>query len=364
MPRHGAVPEVRPDTFYTGGRNEFEALDTPSVKGLYEVSAREAIWQRWYHSEWGSVTYDLPGYEIQRAAGSFDSSRILGSFIVPMIQYPETTDVPNGRYVRVPGSGHVSLLSSDGSIGLSSERDSVWLDTAYETSDHQPPDLSLYADAIKLVPGDTTRVPRSFNLVGRLSDASGILLVPNMDPAIQDVVLSLKIAGAKIPLADYFQYDKNSTVTGRFTYPLELENSLDSVTVVASDNMVDPTNPGQNRTRVTVLLQTQLNDALKLTDCLVYPNPTGGAAKFTFSISRAAMVTVKVYTIAGRLVRVLPAAPCGFDYNQVEWDGLDKDGQPLANGVYLYKLDALATESSGGSQSTSASFRGKFIVHR
>jgi hypothetical protein len=43
---------------------------------------------------------------------------------------------------------------------------------------------------------------------------------------------------------------------------------------------------------------------------------------------------------------------------------LDKDGQPLANGVYLYKLDALATESSGGSQSTSASFRGKFIVHR
>jgi len=364
MPVRGAVPEVRPDTFHPGGRNEFEALDTAYRKGLYEVSAREAIWHRWYHSEWGSVNYDLPGYEIQRAAGSFDSSRILGSFIVPRIQYPETTDVPNGRYVRAPRSGHVSLLCSDGSTGRSSECDSIPLDTAYETSDREPPDVSLYADGVRLVPGDTTRVPRSFNLVGRLSDASGIFLVPNMDPAIQDVVLSLKIAGAKIPLADYFQYDRNSTVAGRFTYPLELENALDSVAVVASDNMVDPTNPGQNRTRVTVLLRTQLNDALKLTDCLVYPNPTGGAAKFTFSISRAAMVAVKIYTIAGRLVRVLPAAPCGFDYNQIEWDGLDKDGQPLANGVYLYKLDALATESSGGSQSTSTSFRGKFIVHR
>jgi flagellar hook assembly protein FlgD len=153
-------------------------------------------------------------------------------------------------------------------------------------------------------------------------------------------------------------------VTGRFTYPLELENAFDSVTVVASDNMVDPTNPGQNRTRVTAVLETQLNDALKLTNCLVYPNPTSGAAKFTFSISRAAMVSVKIYTIAGRLVRVLGPAPCGFDYNQLEWDGLDKDGQPLANGVYLYKLDALATESSGGSQSASAAFRDKFIVHR
>ncbi|MCX6841767.1 MAG: C25 family cysteine peptidase [candidate division WOR-3 bacterium] len=372
MPHRGPVPEVRPDTFYPGGRNEFAAIDTASTKGSYEVSAHEAIWHREYHSEYEppahgtfSATYDLPGYEIHHAAGTFDSSQILGSFIVPRITYPETTYVGNGLYIRLPNTGRVGLLSFGGSTPLSYERDSILLskDTV-GSPDNEPPLVSLYADGMKLVLGDTTRVPRSFNLVGRLSDASGIFLVPNMDPAIQDVVLSLKIAGAKIPLADYFQYDKNSTVTGRFTYPLELENALDSVAVVASDNMVDPTNPGQNRTRVTVLLQTQLNDALKLTDCLVYPNPTGGAAKFTFSISRAAMVAVKIYTIAGRLVRVLPAAPCGFDYNQIEWDGLDKDGQPLANGVYLYKLDALATESSGGSQSASTSFRGKFIVHR
>ena len=231
--------------------------------------------------------------------------------------------------------------------------------------DHEPPDVSLYADDVRLVPGDTTGVPSSFKLVGRLADPSGIFLVPNMDPAIQDVVLSLQIGGSKIPLAGYFRYDNNSTVSGRFTYPLELENTFDSVTVVASDNMVDPTMPGSNRSRVTVLLQTRLDDALKLTDCLVWPNPTAGAAKFTFGLSRAALVSVKIFTIAGRLVRVLPPAPCGFDYNQLEWDGLDKDGQPLANGVYLYKLDARAAgTSSGGAQSASASFRDKFIIYR
>jgi len=198
-----------------------------------------------------------------------------------------------------------------------------------------------------------------------LSDTSGIFLVPSVDPAIQDVVLSLKMAGTTTPLASYFYYDNNSTVRGQFAYPLEMQNELDSLTVTASDNMVEPTNPGRNRKRVTVLLRAQLTDALKLADCLVYPNPTTGAAKFTFSLNRAALVSVKIFTIAGRLVRVLPLAPCGFEYNQFEWDGLDKDGQPLANGVYLYKLDARVTESSSAvAQSASASFRDKFIVYR
>jgi hypothetical protein len=371
MPHRGVVPEVRPDTFHPGGRIEFEATDTVNPKGLYEVSAHEALWHREYHSTYTgggafSAYYDLPGYEIHRAAGTFDSSRILGSFIVPRMPYPETTDVANGRYIRLPSTGRVSVLSFGGPTALSYERDSITLDSRIDTTtDNQPPLVSLHADGIPLVPGDTNRVPRGFSLVGRLSDPSGIFLVPNMDPSIQDVVLSLKMGGTTTPLASYFHYDNNSTVRGQFTYPLELENELDSITVTAADNMVDPTNPGQNRTRVTVLLKTQLNHELELADCLVYPNPTAGAAKFTFSLNRAALVSVKIFTIAGRLVRVLPPVPCGFDYNQLEWDGLDKDGQPLANGVYLYKLDARVTEtSSAGAQSASASFRDKFIVHR
>jgi hypothetical protein len=371
MPRRGPVPEVRPDTFYPGGSNEFEATDTVNSKGMYEVSAHEALWHREYHSTYTdggtfSVSYDLPGYEIHRAAGTYDSSRILGSVIVPRMQYPETTDVANGRYIRLPSTGRVSVISFGGSAALSYERDSITLSTdTVSNSDHEPPLVGLQADGIPLVPGDTNRVPRRFNLVGRLSDPSGIFLVPNMDPSVEDVVLSLKMGGTATPLTSYFHYDNNSTVRGQFTYPIELQNELDSITVTAADNMVDPTNPGQNRTRVTVLLKTQLNEALELADCLVYPNPTRGAAKFTFSLNRAALVSVKIFTIAGRLVRVLPPVPCGFDYNQLEWDGLDKDGQPLANGVYLYKLDARVTEtSSAGAQSASTSFRDKFIVHR
>jgi hypothetical protein len=371
MPHRGPAPVVSPDTFYPGGSNEFEADDTASARGTYELSVHEAIWHRDYHSTYtggGSFTasYELPGYEIHRAAATFDSSRIRGSFIVPRIQYPETTDVGNGRYIRLPNTGRVSLLSFGGSTALSYERDSIALDTQMvSTSDNEPPLVGLRADDIPLVPGETTMVPGSFKLVGRLSDPSGIFLVPNMDPAIQDVVLSLRMSGTTTPLADYFRYYPNSAVAGQFTYPLTLrDNFTDSITVVASDNMVDPTNPGPHRTRVTVMLATQRDTAaVKFTDCLVYPNPTSGAAKFTFCLTRAASVSVKIYTIAGRLVRVLPAVACGFDYNQIEWDGLDKDGQALANGVYLYKLDAQAIGSTAVDR-RSASFRDKFIVYR
>jgi len=367
MPRRGPEPEVTPDTFYPGGRNEFAVSDTARENGTYEVSVRHAVWHREYYSDVAprGLFYDLPGYEIHRGTGTFDASRILGSFIVPRLPYPETTEVANGRYIRLPGSGHVSLYSFGGQNALSYERDSIPLDTAVATSDNQPPVVGLYADRIPLVPGDTNPVPRSFALLGRLSDSSGIFLVPNMDPEIQDVVLSLRMSGTVTPLASFFRYDNNSTVVGQFTYPLEMQNELDSLTITAADNVVDPTNPGQNRTRVTVLLQAQLTHTLELTDCLVYPNPTTGPARFTFELNRSALVSVKVFTVAGRLVRVLQPAPCGFGYNQLEWDGLDKDGQPLANGVYLYKLDARVTEaSSAGSQSASASYRDKFLVHR
>ncbi|MBN2465759.1 hypothetical protein JXD38_09105, partial [candidate division WOR-3 bacterium] len=371
MPHRGPVPVVQPDTFYPGGRTEFEADDTVNAKGSYEVSAHEAIWHRYYRSTYTSgggftANYELPGYEIHHAAGLFDSSRIRGSFIVPRIQYPETTEVANGYYARLPNTGRVSLLSLDGSPALSYERDSIALDTQMVvTSDNEPPVVGLYAGDIPLVPGDTTLVPGSFSLVGRLSDSSGIFLVPSMDPSIQDVVLSLRMSGTATPLTDYFHYDNNSIVAGQFAYPLRLgDNFTDSLTVVASDNMVDPTNPGQHRTRLTVMLATQRDTAaVKLTDCLVFPNPTGGPARFTFSLTRAASVSVKIFTIAGRLVRVLPAVACGFDYNQIEWDGRDKDGQTLANGVYLYKLDAQAIGATAAER-RSASFRDKFIVHR
>jgi hypothetical protein len=80
---------------------------------------------------------------------------------------------------------------------------------------------------------------------------------------------------------------------------------------------------------------------LALENALNWPNPFQDRTSFAFDLlfSHDAEVTIKIFTVAGRLVRILQdqAQP---GYNLVEWDGRDSRGDPLSNGVYLYKIIA------------------------
>jgi len=43
--------------------------------------------------------------------------------------------------------------------------------------------------------------------------------------------------------------------------------------------------------------------------------------------------------VAGRLIATLK--PAGrVDFNYVSWDGRDEDGEAVANGTYLFRIDA------------------------
>jgi hypothetical protein len=79
--------------------------------------------------------------------------------------------------------------------------------------------------------------------------------------------------------------------------------------------------------------------ALDLENVLNYPNPFQDQTDFTFTLSGDALVTIKIYSVAGRLLRTLNATgSAGF--NTVDWDGCDGQGDALSNGVYLYKIIA------------------------
>lgn len=82
-----------------------------------------------------------------------------------------------------------------------------------------------------------------------------------------------------------------------------------------------------------------------------YPNPFDHETSFTFLLTGAEPppeVEVKIYTVAGRLIRKLsyPASTMRIGYNGLKWDGRDEDGDALANGVYFYKLIAKFTDQS------------------
>jgi hypothetical protein len=73
-----------------------------------------------------------------------------------------------------------------------------------------------------------------------------------------------------------------------------------------------------------------------------YPNPFNPATKIHYSIKQRSHVTLKIYNVAGQLVRTLVdelQEPLADGYT-VSWGSRDSSGQPVASGVYLYKLTA------------------------
>lgn len=72
-----------------------------------------------------------------------------------------------------------------------------------------------------------------------------------------------------------------------------------------------------------------------------YPNPFNPTTTIRFALPKPAIVTLAVFDVSGRHVRTLlrnASKPVGVF--EVEWDGTDGSGRPVASGVYFYRLTA------------------------
>jgi flagellar hook assembly protein FlgD len=81
-----------------------------------------------------------------------------------------------------------------------------------------------------------------------------------------------------------------------------------------------------------------------IVNAMAFPNPfddeLGTHFSFTLSGAGPADVTVRVYTVNGRLVYDRTERSLLPGYHQINWDGLDAERQKLANGIYLFRLAA------------------------
>ena len=61
-----------------------------------------------------------------------------------------------------------------------------------------------------------------------------------------------------------------------------------------------------------------------------------------FTLGRSGSVTVKIYNRAGRVVReIISGELMGAGANLVRWDGRDRDGRIVVDGLYLVTVEAL-----------------------
>ncbi len=77
-----------------------------------------------------------------------------------------------------------------------------------------------------------------------------------------------------------------------------------------------------------------------------YPNPFNPTTAIAFELSRSSDVSLVVFNALGRKVTTLldgtlPAGP-----HEVVWDGVDHSGNPVATGVYFYRLSSESTSKT------------------
>jgi hypothetical protein len=328
------------DHFTMGGELISGGQTDTSFSGSVFVQVFDSDRTTTYTTEAGAtIAYTLPGASIFRGSSPVSRGRFGTTFVVPK-------DIGYGGY-----QARISAYGNDGVRDGLAYRDSLYVGgTATAVADTAGPEITLTIAGQSFLSGDF--VPSDPLIEAQLEDDNGINITGEVGHWI---VLQLDEGQQQINVTDRFNYDSGSYQTGRLSYQLTgLSPGAHRVTMKAWDNFNNFTTAGLD-------FEVSEQDRLVLRNVLNCPNPFDPGSEpteFTYEISRPAEVTIKVYTVAGRLIRTLREGqrPGGYNLSR-PWSGKDEDGDPIANGVYLYKIIARAED-----QQTEA--HGKVVVMR
>lgn len=297
------------------------------------------------------VRYTLLGGTLYTGQVPVTAGRWSASFFVP-------TDIRQGDLAQI--HAYVDNGTIDG-VGLRDSIDAtrgVVVDSTV-ASDQTGPELSVAFDDRPLRPNVSVVPQATFRL--RLSDPHGINLQGEDDFYSISVTMDEGTGAERTTdLTEKFQYDfgdfKNGGLEVDFAtlLPVDAPLGFHTITIQASDNL-------NNRTKSvsTIEVVGAIGD-FRVADPLNFPNPFSERTTITYDLTQGAdLVTVKLFTVNGRLIREFRDAPGVVgNSNEVIWDGRDQDGDAVANGVYFFKVIA---QSGDGKESEAV---GRAVVMR
>ncbi|HEY6193126.1 MAG TPA: type IX secretion system sortase PorU [Bacteroidota bacterium] len=270
----------------------------------------------------GLVTFRTEGSVLFRGAATLNNGTISSTFVVPKdISYRNdfgriTTYFWNGS---TDGAGYTANVRVGGSDSAA-------------VPDSTGPLLRLYLDSRGFRPGDIVSATPLF--IADLSDVSGINTSGSgvghrLEAWLDDQPESIDLSAFYQSKTDTYQ---EGTVEYRFG---TLPAGSHKLRMRAWDTY-------NNSTMTETIFSVLEGAGLDITNVYNYPNPFSSTTLFTFEQSQVSGVDaeVKIYTVAGRMIQSLKKANLNEHFVQIPWDGRDRDGDLLANGVYLYKLIA------------------------
>ncbi len=282
--------------------------------------------------EWGNWSYIMPGGLLYRGQVSVQNGQFTVTFIVPKdITYENNP----GRF-----SLYFENANADGLVYSTKLRVSG---SETDTSGaKKPPRLDLFLDSRSFRPGDV--VNENALLLVDIADDYGVNTTGN--GVGHNIEGWLDDNPASFVLNDYYSSKIDSYQEGTVEYPMhDLAPGRHTLKVRA-----------WNIYNISGMAETQFEVAtsasLALRDVYTFPNPMKNETSFTFlhNLSEPVDVTIRIYTVAGRLVKKIEKRNLPDRFIQIPWDGRDEDGDLMGNGLYFYRLNVTAEGGSKGSE--------------
>jgi len=279
-----------------------------------------------------SFKFLKPGATIYNGENTIHGGRLSATFVVPKdISYENK-------------QGKVSVYFSGGGTDGRGYTDRVIVGgtASVVANDIQGPVIQIFFDSRSFRSGDL--VNDNPLLIVDLADSSGI---NSAGSSVGHRIEAWLDADSKsIDLTANYKGAKDNYQVGSVEYQLEgLALGQHNLRVRAWDVF---NNSSTSQTEFSVASST----ALALQNVYNIPNPVRSTTTFTFQHNQLSPVfaEIKVYTVSGRLIQVIPGNVYSDRFVKIFWDCHDRDGSKLGNGTYFYKVIAKTLDGKFSSE--------------
>ena len=241
-----------------------------------------------------------------------------------------------------------TIVSGD---SIEAKIDRIGIYTILQNNDHTSPYIEANVEGQEF---SQSNISEDFTFGGYISRTGTISFLLSDENGINVFDESLKLF-----LSDEFDvveiekenYSISATYGNLINIPIKYTlNNLASGNYVITIDCSDVNNNAK-----TLGIEFQINEEFNVLNFANYPNPiktqttnycNSGRTRFTYVLTdNADNVSIKIYTVSGRLVKTLGNLPTAVGYHEFPrtvygWDCTDNEGHYLANGVYFYRITA------------------------